>query len=929
MAGPSERSSRQALAEKPGGLLATKLYVPRLPPGFVSRPRLVGLLEGGLGRELTLVCAPAGFGKTSLLADLSRRHQGPVGWLSLDIGDNDPARFWRHVAAALDQVRPGIAEWAAPLLGPPAPFEGAVTELINELAAEPGDVVLVLDDYHLIDAPPVHASLEFLLEHQPPGLHVVVASRADPPLPLARWRARGQLAELRVAGLRFTAEEAGDLLREAVGPDTGAQLGDDAVAALAARTEGWAAGLQLAALSLLREPDVAAFVATFSGSHRYVLDYLTEEVLEQQPGPVREFLLETSVLERLSGALCDAVTGRDDGQAMLETIERGNLFLCPLDDVRGYWRYHQLFADLLRARLQQQRPERLPQLHRNAAAWHEAHGSAGGSVDEAVRHALAAGDATWAARLIERHFDELLMSSEAATVRRWIAALPSELVASRPRLLLAQARFANFGGRVDEVEDLLDAAERAWPQVADEPYEPSVGRGASRLANLTALIAVERAYIAHLRGDAEGTTTFASRALAGLGEGEWMLDTIAHMHLAWAQWLGDRPETAEHRIVSNIATWRSSDEPGMAAWSHHYLGQIQRAQGRLDAALTTYRQALEITAASGRPALPAACVAYVGLAELAYQRDELDAASRHLTEGIALCRQFVYFQALATGLATKAWIRQAHGDTAGALEAIDEAARVAPGPAVVDLLNPVPARRARLLLAQGDVDAAARWAAERGFGADDEPGYPREPAYLVLARVLLAQERPGQALGLLDRLHAAATARRRIGSVIEIQALRALALAERGEEAEALTALTEALGLAHPQGYIRVFADEGSPMATLLGRLIAAHRSGLADSVPVGYLGRLVRAFQHDVAETDPQATPRTTEIPGLVTALSERELEVLRLLAAGKQNQEIADQLYVAVNTVKKHVTHILEKLGAANRTEATARARDLGLLS
>ena len=401
MADPPATTLQPAGAGGPDGLLATKLYLPRLQPGFVARPRLTDGLDEGLACGLALVCAPAGFGKTALLAGWARRGRRPVAWLSLDPGDNDPARFWRHVIAALGRVRPGTAEQIAPLLGPPSPpaFEGLVTALINELAGQPGagEMVLVLDDYHLIDAQPVHASLGFLLEHRPAALRLVLASRADPPLGLARLRGRGQLAELRAAELRFTVEEAAALLRQAAGP----ALPEAAVAALTARTEGWVAGLQLASLSLRQHSDVAGFVATFSGSHRYVLDYLTEEVLEHQPDEVRSFLLETSVLERLSGALCDAVTGRPGGQAMLEQVERANLFLVPLDEVRGWWRYHQLFADLLRARLLEHQPGQAAQLHRKAAAWCEEHGLA----DDAVRHAVAAGEMIWAARLIERHFD--------------------------------------------------------------------------------------------------------------------------------------------------------------------------------------------------------------------------------------------------------------------------------------------------------------------------------------------------------------------------------------------------------------------------------------------------------------------------------------------------------------------------------------------
>ena len=921
----SPSAAASEVASERDVLLATKLHVPGSRPGFVPRPRLADRLDEGLEPGLVLVCAPAGYGKTVLLADWAQRGQRPVAWLSLDAGDNDPARFWRHAVAALDRARPGVAERVGSLLGPPVPrsFEGLVTALLNELAAPPSadEALLVLDDYHLIDSQQVHASLGFLLEHRPPGLHVVLASRADPPLALARLRARGQLAELRAAELRFTADEAAALLQQ-VADATGVALPDAAVAALAARTEGWAAGLQLAALSLRGQPDVTGFVAAFTGSHRYVLDFLAEEVLERQGGQVRAFLLETSVLERLSGPLCDAVTGRAGSQALLEQVERAGLFLVPLDEVRGWWRYHQLFADLLRARLEQQ-GGRASELHQNAAAWHEERGLA----DDAIRHAMAAGQMTWAARLIEQHFDRVYnVRGEGATIQRWLSALPDDLVWSRPRLLLMQAQLAGASGGVEEMEPLLDAAERASAGAAEEPFEPTVGRAMSWLVNVPAHIALDRAYLAQLRGDAEGTAAFSSRALAESSEGEQMLNSIAQGFLAVAEWLRGRLAEAEHALVSSIDGWRVAGQLTMTAWGCHDLSQVQRAQGRLDAAVRTCQQALEMTAPPGRAPLPAAGPAYVELAEVAYQRNDLDVALRHVTEGIALCQQFVFAPPLAAGLVTLAWIRQATGDPAGALEAIGEAGRAAPGPA--GLLNPVPAQRARLLLAQGDLAAAARWTQETGLGADDEPDYPREAGHLALARVLLAQSQPGQAFALLDRLHTAAVSQCRTGSVIEAGALRALALAASGEQAAAVAALAAALRLACPQGYVRVFADEGPPMAALLGRLIAAQRSGhAAAGVPLGCLARLQRAFDAQHAVRHP-GQDTAAAIPGIVEPLTARELEVLSMLAAGSSNRAIAGQLVVTLDTVKRHVTHILGKLGADNRTEAAARARELGLI-
>ena len=903
-------------------LLATKLHVPRPQPGFVPRPRLVEALGEGLARGRVLVCAPAGFGKTALLADWARGGGRPVAWLGLDGGDNDPARFWRYAVAALDRARPGLAERVGPLLGPPPPrsFEGLVTGLINELAVQPGpdEVLLVLDDYHLIDSGPVHESVAFLLENLPPGLHLVVSSRADPPLPLPRLRARGQLAELRAAELRFTTEEAAALLGAAAGPG----LPGTAVAALTARTEGWAAGLQLAALSLRGQADPAGFVAEFTGSHRFVLDYLADEVLDGQPGQVRAFLLETSVLERLSGELCDAVTGRSGSQAMLHHIERAGLFLVPLDEVRGWWRYHHLFADLLRARLEREQPGRVQELHRAAAAWSDEHDLG----DDAVRHALAAGDAAWAAQLVERHVDALLRRSEGVTLRRWLSTLPVEVLRARPRLCLAQGFNAVVSGQVEAIEPLLDDAERAFAATGSQPPEPPVGPAGGVLANVPAGIAFLRAELARLRGDAARAVDWARQARAQLGDSDFYLRTLIRANLAVADWLRGRLGQAERSLAEALAERRAAGEGYLATRVCHDLGQVQRAQGNLDAALATYRQALDIAGeVSSQP--PHLGMAHVGLAEVLYERDELAAALDHATRGVTLCRQLAFTPPLATGLAILARIRQAQGDAAAALEAMGEAGQVELSPQVIALLNPVPSQRARLLLAQGDVRAAAQWAKVAGLGPDDEPDYPRERGYLLLARVLLAQDRPGPALTLLQRLLATAASQGRTGSIIEIQALRALALAARRDHASALGALAEALTPACRQGYVRVFADEGAPMHALLARLSAAQRDqrGPARGVHAGYLAALLRACGQ--ADAVPPQRRAAAAVPGLVEQLTNRELEILALLAAGTPNPRIAEELVVTLDTVKKHVTHVLGKLGAANRTEAAARARQLGL--
>jgi LuxR family transcriptional regulator, maltose regulon positive regulatory protein len=592
------------------------------------------------------------------------------------------------------------------------------------------------------------------------------------------------------------------------------------------------------------------------------------------------------------------------------------LFLIPLDELRGWWRYHHLFADLLRARLQQEQPGRVAQLHRNAAAWYQEHGLA----DDAIGHAAAAGEMLWAARIIEQHFDLVhRIRGEAATIDRWLSVLPAEVVRSRPRLLLAQAHMAADSGHPEVVEPLLDAVDCAPHDWADEPFEPASGAAASFLINVPALTTLHRSYLAQLHGDAEATAAFATQTLAESKPEEGALSATAHGFLAVAEWLRGRLTEAERALASSVTGWRETGQLTLIAWGCYELVLIQLAQGRLDAAALTCEQPLPSLVTSGRPA-PAAGPSYAGLAEIAYQRDELDVALRQATEGIALCRQFVYTPPLAGGLATLAMIRQATGDLAGALEAITEADQAAPGPA--GLLNPVPARRARLLLAQGDLPGATRFAQDNGLGPDDEPDYARESGHLVLARILLAQDRPEQALALLDRLHAAAVAQDRAGSLIETGALRALALAASGDEAGAVTTLAGALALAGPQGYVRVFADEGPPMAALLGRIIAAQHTGRAAAeVPLGYLARLQRAFG--------PGRPARDRVPsGIVDPLTSRELEVLEMLAAGRSNQAIADELVVTLDTVKKHVGHVLGKLGAANRTEAVARARELNLI-
>jgi LuxR family transcriptional regulator, maltose regulon positive regulatory protein len=809
-------------------LVSTKLGVPKARTNLVARPHLIEKLDQEPENRLTLVSAPAGFGKTTLLVEWLEDRPGDgvsVAWLSLDEGDNDPARFLSYLVAAFQTIEKTIGEDVLSSLHTPGspPAVGSLTgALLNELANFPGNLAIVLDDYHLIDSDHVHAVVALLLDRLPSNVHLVIASRIDPPLPLARLRARGQITEINATDLSFAPEEAGAFLRDTMGLNLSAEDVD----ALEERTEGWIAGLQLAAHSMRGRKDVPGFVQAFSGSNRDVLDFLTEEVLEQQSEPIRLFLLETSILERLTGGLCDAVTERDDGQEMLETLERENLFVVALDDERRWYRYHHFFADVLHGLLRHERPERVKELHLRAASWYRRNGWA----SEAVEHALAAGDTEWAARLVEQHAQVLLERSEGATVDRWLTALPAGPVRSRPRLILARAIWALIDGRVDEVEPLLTDAESALATVG-QPHEPSVGEMARGLANVPGTVAMLRAELARQRGEVERTIKFAQRARAYAPAGDSYLRFFISWNLAVAKQMQGRLKEAEVALTELAADpWTSGQHRYFAVRTYYTLGQVQRAQGRLGAALSSCQQGLELATEASRPHLPAAGVAHVGLAEVLHERNELDAALDHAMRGVTLCRKLGYSQWLVTVLTALARIRQARGDQVGALEAIGDAERLVPNPeSLIDIIFPVAVQRARLLLAHGKVEDAARWCAERGLGVEDEPSYLREREHLVLARVLFAQGKVDQARRLLNRLCENAQAEGRSGNEIEILTLLALALREKGEKWRAVSTLTQALIQAEPEGYVRTFVDEGPPMAGLLSEMLRAQQRGHLD----------------------------------------------------------------------------------------------------
>jgi LuxR family maltose regulon positive regulatory protein len=906
-----------------GPLLETKLYVPRLRRGLVARPRLIERMSRGTESRLTLISAPAGFGKTTLLAEwlaAVRVGERSVAWLSLDPTDNEPATFWTYLVAALQTAAPGVGARALSLLqGPqPPPIETVLAMLLNELGGVPNEVVLALDDYHVIDAHDINAGMAFLLEHLPPQVHLVITTRADPALPLARLRARGELAEVRAADLRFTRGEAAAYLNEVMGLDLAA--GD--VAALEGRTEGWIAALQLAALSMQGRDDVAGFIAGFAGDDRYIVDYLVEEVLHQQPEHVRSFLLETSILARMTGPLCDAVTGQDGGKATLEALDRGNLFLVPLDDRRRWYRYHQLFSDVLRARLLDERPGQVPELHRRACAWHEEHGDR----SEAIRHAMAGGDVARAADLVELAIPATFHKDQAATVRRWIEALPDDLIRARPVLSVAYAATLLEGGRVEGVEARLRDAERWLDTTADGragPRAPStemVVVDEDEFRRLPGWIALYRAAQAMAVGDVAGTMTHARRALDLVGEDDHQRRGAAAALLGLAAWTSGDLEAAHRSYAECVASKRKAEQASTVIGCAIVQADIRIAQGRLRDAMRTYERGLQLATQHGAPAVRGAADMHTGMSELFRERNDLEAASRHLAAGAELGDENGLAQNPYRSRVAAARIRQTQGDLDGALELLDEAERLYASDFSPDV-RPVAAARARVWIAQGNLQAAWGWAREHGVTAADELSYLHEFEHATLARLLLAQgtrdradDRIVEATELTERLLAAAEDGGRSGSAIDILVVQALARHARGDVAGALASLARAVAVAEPEGYVRVFIDELPPMAALL-KLAAKERKAPS------YVRRLLAA----VVTVEGRATVGQP----LIEPLSERELEVLRLLGSELGGPDIARELVVSPNTVRTHTRNIYAKLGVNSRMAAVRRAAELGLLS
>jgi LuxR family maltose regulon positive regulatory protein len=910
----------------PGGdpLLMSKLSVPVPRRTLVPRSSLSGRIEECLERKLTVVSAPAGFGKSTLLstwAAASASDTRLVAWLSLDSGDDDPARFWRYFLTALSRLEPGCGETALALLNSPQapPVVTMLTTVLNDLDAVAAEVVFVLDDYHLIPSKDIHEGLGFLLENLPPQVHLIIATRADPPLPLPRLRERGELLELRAHDLRFESEDALTYFNQMMGLN----LSERQVSELVARTEGWVGGLQMAALAMRDHPDIPHFIDAFSGSNRYVMDYLAEEVLARQPEAERTFLLNTSILDRMCASLCEAVTGNGDSQEILEHVEHANLFLDPLDDVRGWYRYHQLFADVLNQRLRHEHPDLAPELHRRASAWFEGQGL----MLDAIPHALAGHDLARAVRLIESAGLTVVLNHHVQTLLTWIDSLPETLVRERPILHTLRALALALSNQPDEAEASLQAAERC---LLSQPQTEEAGAVLGR-------VAVIRAAIARFSGDVGRAVSLSHQALQLLPETDAFsrerASARANIGLSY-QVTGEVNAADERPMEEAVAAFTAAGALTPLLNSINRLGRFQTMQGRLRAAAATYqRAAAGVSGPGGRLGTVETAGYHVGLGLIHLQWNDLDPAEHHLRRAVDLIAGAFTVEAdvVTDGYMYLARLQQARGQPAAARATLNEFARLARQRAFFSLLlDRGEAEQARLALRQLNLPAAIRWAEAQGLGAE-APDYRCEDQQLTLARVLLAQGRLSlmnacaeDALVLLHRLLEAAQRGRRFNSVIEILSLSALAQHAQ-HHPDAVNTLERALRLAEPEGYIRVFVEEGVPMAALLAELLKSLRrrtQAAQDDSLLSYVRRLLVAFETPVGHASDGRQP-------LIDPLTAREAEVLELIAIGLSNREIAARLFVATSTVKSYTNSIFRRLGVASRTEAVAEARARQLLS
>jgi LuxR family maltose regulon positive regulatory protein len=889
-------------------LLLTKLYIPPPSPTVVNRPYLISRLSEGLARrcKLTLLSAPVGYGKTTLVSSWLSTLNRPVAWLSLDPEDDDPVRFWTYVIAALQTIQPELGQAALTLLqAAQMPLiENILSDLINQIAVLSDKLILVLDDYHLLESSSLHQDLNFLLDHLPSQLHLVIITREDPPLPLPQLRARGQMVELRIKDLRFTVEESAEFLTSKMRLN----LQPEEITALGQRTEGWAAGLQMAALSLHELDDAAEFIQAFAGDNRYVADYLISEVLDHQTEQIRHFLLQTAVVDRFTPSLCDVLIGDESLQSggIIEQIEALGLFIMPLDHVRQWYRYHQLFADLLRYRLRQEDPSRFVALNRTASHWYEQQGL----IDEAVKYALVGEDYDHVAELIETNGLAMIGRSQLAALHNWINALPEEIIQKHPYLSVLLVWVGSLTGQGDLARQQLALAEENLPSANADLH-----------SEIICQIALLRAYAARTGGDLDSSIKHAQEALHHLPENNVFLDCTIQLNLGGNYWLKGNFSALEKPLkhALSLIDIAEVEYPALAAagfLANAYLqqGQLRKAENLCKGIVRRY----------GRHAHPAAAYVFLEQGELFYERNDLDGALEVLSKTIQIGEKVDRIVNVIRARQLLAQVYQALGDQEEAANLMEQADKLfrqtTPRYQVMHQIE-YEYYRLRCLLFQQNMWSALQWAidyAKRRATITNPWALLNE---LVYASVLLADGRPDQALPILKTCEASARSYGAAGWVIQSLSLQSLCYQETQDFESALESLRGALDLAEPEGHVRTFVACGAPMQRLLHRVVTP-------SVASDYVAKLLAAFPVEQGEKV-WAEPRKTAIQQpLVEPLTERETNILRLMGAGLSHHEIASELYLSINTIKWHTTHIYGKLGVHRRAHAVSRARELGIL-
>ncbi len=905
-------------------ILVTKLYLPPHAPQIVIRPRLIERLTESLsrGHKLILASAPAGFGKTTLISEWVANCGQPVAWLSLDENDHDPVRFLTYLIRALQTISPHLGAGIMDTLqsSQSLPMEAVLTSLLNEIAALPHAFILVLDDYHMLDSRPIDQAFSFFVDHLPPQMHLVITTREDPALPIPRLRARNQMIELRAADLRFTPSEAAEFLNQVMG----LSLMPEEVTALDTHTEGWVVGLQLAALSMKGRHDVSGFIQAFTGDHRYIVDYLVEEVLQRQPEAIRDFLLQTSILDRLNGSLCDAVTGQTSGQARLEALQRGNFFLIPLDDRRHWYRYHHLFAEVLRLHLKAEQPDQVSALHQRASKWHEQNGSMG----DAIHHALAGADFEHAARLIESVLSVMRQSRQEATLLGWLQALPDDLLQGYPTLNVTYVGTLLQNGQIEGVEARLRDIEQ-WLATPEDVRRQPIYADEEEFQRLPGSVAMYRAAFSLFQGEVASTMAYARKGLELARDEDHFMRGAASSLLGLACWTDGDLATAYQMFSQGMAYLEKDGFISDVIGGCVTLADIQLTEGHLGEAMRIYERGLQLATKQGAPTLRGAADMHVGMSGLFYERNDLNTAEQHLLKSKALGELNELLKNPYRWRVAMSRIREAQGQLEDALTLLEEAEPVYSGDFSPNV-RPILALKARIWLKQGELEKALHWAHDRKLSLEEAPSYLREFEYITFARLLLSQYQRGHsssllqnAMGLLERLLKAAEAGGRMGSAIEILVVQALALQQQKDLTGALASLEQAMRLAEPEGYIRIFLDEGENMAELL-------READARGIMPAYTGELRSTFA-----PSPQKPPEATPLPAvlaspqpLIEPLSQRELEILRLFKTELSGPEIADELVIALSTLRTHTKNIYSKLNANSRRTAVKQAVELGLI-